>query len=785
MKLKTSLLSLVPAVSLTAGSVQLSNEYWDVKIDPDNGCKVTNMVYKPAGKELVNTWKPQKRRQGSTMFGGVWGGHMGGSYSDEQGVTPYKVIRQSKNQIVAVWENKFPNFTGLKEERTITLNGAELRVKVKISNSSKEKRTFIYRMQDFFGSRKDGKNMYGFVPGSVPEVFPFYDFDLRERVFMKPAENELAIFDSVEDYGMLISSRGQLNGIFTWFSRSDNSSTVEFFMEQAYLAPGKVWEAEFAYRGFAPSKLSNLPEKWQKRLNPEHVKDVLSQQIKGATPLPYHGVCKLNLKDDSLQLFPVSAADRAAGKGYPAVHRMSLDSMKLFGTPGERVDFVFALKAGKKKINSAWELTPFTAEKSGWNLFGGKKNLDSAKWDLRYLTKEGYFLVHDQKLTDKNAELTIFGNALKDSDKWSDLSLEPGEVAWVKLSCTIPENAEAGTYESSVKVAGETVNIALDVLPFKLNRENAKAFGTFFRAYITPSRLNPERRMSKEEFLESMRFADENWNNSIVLYTTRRDELIWVVDQLYKMGWRNSVICPIYRLLSPKQTKELEEKYGYTFLTWGVDEPANYKALVTADVRLKGILKAKHRNPTFTPSTFMGALYADIRPEYIPIFNTNGMMTILMDRTSRYAAQNRTVFWYSCPTGMLTVREQLKERLLHGLYLWKMPARGILDWGEDVHVKKIAGAGYCGYVGKKFLSTIRRDNSYEGYKDYLYLKTLQDTVAANPKAPAAAKARKFLRELSNLLDDNYYNAVVRVDDIYLNSIREKAARLTAEVLEGK
>ena len=78
MKLKTILLSLVPAVSLTAGSVQLSNEYWDVKIDPDNGCKVTNMVYKPAGKELVNTWKPQKRRQGSTMFGGVWGGHMGG-----------------------------------------------------------------------------------------------------------------------------------------------------------------------------------------------------------------------------------------------------------------------------------------------------------------------------------------------------------------------------------------------------------------------------------------------------------------------------------------------------------------------------------------------------------------------------------------------------------------------------------------------------------------------------------------------------------------------------------
>ena len=119
------------------------------------------------------------------------------------------------------------------------------------------------------------------------------------------------------------------------------------------------------------------------------------------------------------------------------------------------------------------------------------------------------------------------------------------------------------------------------------------------------------------------------------------------------------------------------------------------------------------------------------------------------------------------------------------MYLWKMPVAGIFDWGEDVHTKNLAHGGYCGFAGKKFISTIRRDNSYEGYKDYLYLKTLQDTVAANPDAPAAAEARKFLNELSNLLDDNYYNAVVRVDDVYLNSIRERAALLTAAVLSGK
>jgi hypothetical protein len=288
--------------------------------------------------------------------------------------------------------------------------------------------------------------------------------------------------------------------------------------------------------------------------------------------------------------------------------------------------------------------------------------------------------------------------------------------------------------------------------------------------------------MNKEEFLETLRFAGSNWNNSIVIYTMKQDELIWTVDQLYKLGWRNSVICPVYRVLSTKQIKDFEAKYGYTFLTWGYDEPATYRALSTADRRLDSILKAKYKNPTFTPSTFMGALYADIRKEYIPIFNTNGLMTILMDRTRRYAAEKRMVFWYSCPTGMLSVRDHLKERILHGVYLWKMPVKGIFDWGEDVHSKR---GRFCGFIGKKFISTIRRDNNYEGYKDYLYLKQLTDAVKANPDVPAAAEARKFMKELAAHLDDNYYTVVAHVDDVFLDNIREKAAELTVKVLSGK
>lgn len=557
-------------------------------------------------------------------------------------------------------------------------------------------------------------------------------------------------------------------------------STVEFFMEQAYLEPGGVWETEFTYRSFDQKTVAALPAAWKKRLSSEFIASKSMMTSRETSALPYHAVCKLDLDPSQLQIFPVAPASQAVGKGYPVRHRTSVESMRLFGTPGERVDFVFALRAGNKKIASPWKLNPFTAAE--WSLFG-KDELSGLKWDLRYLTDGGYFLVHDQKLVGKSSELAVIDNKLTDPDVWSDLTLAPSEMVWVKLSCTIPENAKAGNYESTLEVAGKKVKIALNVLPYRLNRDDAKAFGSFFRAYMTSS--VPQRRMSKAEFLASLRFASENWNNSIVIYTSRRDELLWSIDQMYKLGWRNSVICPIYRVLSPKMIKELEAKYGYKFLTWGVDEPADYKALGRADTRLKQIRKGGYKNPTFTPSTFMGALYADIRPEYVPIFNTNGMMTILMDRTRKYAKAKRQVFWYSCPTGFLTVNEQLKERLLHGIYLWKMPVDGIFDWGEDVHVRGLSSGGYCGFAGKKFLSTIRRDNNYEGYKDYLYLKQLSDVVKANPSAPAAAEARKFMKDLAAHLDDNYYTAVVRVDDSFLDSIREKAADLTVKILSGK
>ncbi|GEM_PF-5821338 len=773
MNLKYAVFLFIPLFSVLAEPLRLSNDFWDIKIAIDSGAKASSIVYKPCDKELVNTWRQVQLHGSPVQMGGAWGGHMGGSYNDEQGTTPYQVRSSGSDRLESSWSNDYPDFAGLREYRTVTLDGPRINVKLKIINQSTQPRTFMYRLQDFISTRNAGQSQFGVIPGTQPEIFRLNDPNRRERIFPEPAAEGLAICDIENDFGLLVTCRGQINGLYTWSAQQGNSATVEFFMKQTQLAPGASWEAEFVYQAFTPSNPAELPELWQTQVKPQHIHAAMNRPSNLTSPLPYHAVCRPGLKPDQLQIFPVTASDNAAGKNFPAAHKMSLQSMKIFGTPGERVDFVWALKAGAADIQSQWRLNGFSTDGSP---------LDGGEWQLHYLTQDGYYLVRDQRLTDKNKELAVFGNSLSDTKNWSDLNLSPGKTAWVKISYQIPPEAVPGRYESTIEIAGKAVQVSLNVLPFRLNRENAKTFGSFFRVFTTAEK--PQWSMSREEFHEALRFASANWNNGIFIYVNNPADLRWSIDRLHSLGWRNAVICPISRILPPGDIEKLQKDYSYRILTWGVDEPATYQALGIAAKRLRILQDTGYRQPAFTPSTFMGMLFADLYPEYIPVFNTNGMMTVLMEKSRRYAADNRLHFWYSCPTGMLSAREQLKERLLHGVYLWKMPVGGIFDWGEDVAAATQALGAYCGFAGKKFLSTIRRDNSYEGYKDYLYLKTLAETVNAGSDTPVSAEAREFLNDLAHMLDDNYYNAVARFDHVFLDSIRGRAAQLTSALISA-
>ena len=763
------------SIKLFGNNVCLENEFWSVQVEPDFGGRASSIIYKPKKLEIVNTWEDRNVHGEKIKFAGAFGGHVTGSYLDEQINEPYRVEISNSSQLKMSWLNTHSSFDGLAEERDIRLNNKSITVKIRITNRATEPRIIMYRLQDFVGIGKGvGVEKVGIVPGKKNTVFPLNPQTESDMVFSLPQQNGMVFCDYAHDFGLLITGKDLVNALYLWNGR--NSNTVEFFMPQKTLQPGESWTAEFNYQAFQISNSDDLPLGWRSLVKQENALASMKFADKEKSmPLPYRSICTTLTDPSALLLYPVPVSDASLGNFYPSSTRASLKSLELFGTPGERIDFALAIKAGEKQINSAWTLSAFS---------GDQNTLESKAWQLRYVSNGGYFLVKDQQLAkNANDELCRYNNKLNDTSSWTDLSLLSSEVTWVKLSYKLPVNAAPGNYCGSIEVAGQKVKIDLQVLPFQLNRDSAKTFGSFFRVFMSNS--NPDLSMSREQFLDALYFADENWNNGIIIYVSDSEELRWSLDQISKMGWKNAVICPINTKMSAQEIKDLEKKYSYCFLTWGVDEPASYRSLVNAKKRLDVIQKGKYSNPIFTPSTFMGMIFADMHPEYIPVFNTNGMMTVLMNKSREYAQKKRNLFWYSCPTGVLSEKQQIRERLLHGLYLWKAPTSGIFDWGEDVAAKTKELGGYCGFTGKKLVSTIRRDNSYEGYKDYLYLKTLEDVLSKNDESQQANDARRFLADLSKILDDDYFSMTASFDHSSLDLIRRQAAELTAAIKKVK
>ncbi len=768
------LLMLVSA-SLFADSIELQNEFWNIRMEPDHGARASSIVYKPKELQAVNTWNDRNIHGKDVKFAGAFGGHVTGSYLDEQIHEPYRIVKSEPNRLHLDWHNRHVNFDGLKEDREIIVDGKRIILRISITNEAKEPRRILYRLQDFIGiGRGVGTEKIAIVPGRPTAVFSLDAQTESDQIFIRPTANGLIFCDYARDFGMMVSSRTGINGIYVWAGRNGTTSnTLEFFLPQTTLTPGSVWSAEFTYQAFQPSRPDDLPAEWRPLVAREFIESELQRRSRTrSVPLPYNSVCTVAVDPAELRIYPLAPADVALGKDYPTVTDATLHSVKLFGTPGERVDLALALKAGTQKIDSPWQFS---------ELNDGDRRL-AANWQLRYVSSGGYFLVRDQQLARTGTEaLGRFNNGLSDTPTWTDLKLAPDEKAWVKLSCRIPEDAAPGFYRGTIAVAGRQVAVELRVMPFRLNRDQAKTFGSFFRVFTANS--NPEWTMSRGEYLDALRFADDHWNNGMFIYVGNAEDLRWSFEQIQRMGWKDAVICPISTLLPAREIREMERRYGFRILTWGVDEPATYKALGNAGQRLELIRKGGYCKPTFTPSTFMGMIFADMQPDYIPVFNTNGMMTILMEKTREYRRNGRSCFWYSCPTGKLTSNQQIRERMLHGVYLWNAPTDGIFDWGEDVAVKEKQLGGYCGFLGKKMISTVRRDNNFEGYKDYLYLKTLQDTVGKAGDTPAAREARNFLANLPKQLDDNYFETAQRFDHSTLDALRRQAAELTAALLE--
>ncbi len=751
-----------------AQPIILENDFWKAKLDIDNGGRASSLIWKAKNLETVSLYENYYYHKKNHRHGGVFSGHMGGSYLDEQMDQKVTILKKSPSTIVMEWKNPFSLFSGLVERKTIELQGRNIVMHLNIRNEGKQERSICYRLQDFWGIQRRSEEDYCVFGDKKRTMFSLYPQKSMEKSVSNPENSAIALFYPSSDFAISLSTPCATTGLYTWFRGNSSANTMEFFMPLKKLKGGESITYSFCYTGMVPSQTDTVVKIWQNLSEKQHL------TVQSDIVVPYRGVLKLKTDPEAVTILPLNAVDTRLGKVFPGNRNFTLTSLSLGGTPGERVDFALAFKGGNTKSLTSWKFSPLTKQQSDLTALFCSVRIPEDVFSVRYVTDEGYYLVNDQRLTKvSNNTLTLFGNNEKDSDKTSALSLMPNETAWSKVSIRIPENAEAGNYTSTLKIAGHDITINLEVYPFRLNKEKAKAYGPFFAVYTKSG--NKKYEMSRSEFQDGLKFVADNGCNSIVIYTNNKPDLLWAIDELWKMGWRNSVICPIYRLLSAKEVKELSSKYGYTFLTWSIDEPSAYWMLELAVERSKKIIASGLKYPTFTPSTPMGMLLAELRPEYVPIFNTNGLMSILMKISRDYAKKNRLVFWYTCRTGILSKQHQLMERLIHGLYLWKNPVNGIFDWGETISQKTKESQGYCGFAGRKMLSSIRRENNFEGYKDYLYMKTLCDLLQNAKDSEAKHNAEKFVNSVAAMLSDDYYQAYKSFDQISLDELRRVTA----------
>ena len=138
------------AFSLQAKEIILQNEFQRLRIEPDNGGRVSSWIFNGTEENLVNTWrhvkKQGKRKPVKPQYsGGILGGHMCGAYEDEQLEAVYTIARQTPDELIMHWKNPFPLFSGLEETRSIALHDRSVRVKLRVENKAKESRVIYYR----------------------------------------------------------------------------------------------------------------------------------------------------------------------------------------------------------------------------------------------------------------------------------------------------------------------------------------------------------------------------------------------------------------------------------------------------------------------------------------------------------------------------------------------------------------------------------------------------------------------------------------------------------------
>ncbi len=119
---------------------------------------------------------------------------------------------------------------------------------------------------------------------------------------------------------------------------------------------------------------------------------------------------------------------------------------------------------------------------------------------------------------------------------------------------------------------------------------------------------------------------------------------------------------------------------------------------------------------------------------------------------------------------------------MRGVYVWKEPVSGMMDWGADTVTQK-PYMDFHGFLGKHLVRTQRLENVRQGSVDLFYLNTLEEQLAKTaPRHPDAAAAQAFLDTLRERFQLDYTGEARRITHSDLDMIRQEAAEWTTRLL---
>lgn len=783
-----------------AETVRLENDFWELDIQARYGARATRFYSRARDYEFVVNWQPGYRDRDACQ-GGAFAGIMVGSFTsgrDEKGQLnqPYEVLEQSADRLRLAWRNEAPAFDGLVEERFFRLvpGRPELRLEVTVSNRSEETRVIAYRFQDWIGSGRGGYESVYICPQEkeAPHAYLFQPGVPGHNFFVNPDEPWYAMADLPNDTGMLVEVSGApVMSFLQYLGRGDNpaSRTAEIYFPMTRLAPGEQWSAAVTFTVFQPSDPGlSLPAPRAATLSADSIRGLLAA---GAARRVRSGGAPLNARfaiprpDAPLVLAPANPADADLGTALVRGFGGTMTAVHLYGTPGEAVPLVFTALARRPVDRVRLELG---------DLSGAGNLIGRANYESRFYSRDGFgFLVRDWALaSDLPDSVAGINNDLRDAPRLTPFSLARGENAAVWNLLRIPANAVPGEYRGRAVLSGASgeelaaFGITLTVHPFTLLTPADRNYGSFFRYHL--ARDDDDQRphaTTRAVVRRALEQVTELGYNALFLYG-EADDALWMMDQCAELGWRGSTF--VSNSLGGVPPAELKARYAgldFTVLAWTVDEP-RYKHrgdIERVISRYETRLRQGYR-PTYTPNSPFALIFSELLEEYVPILAMS--VPSFLDVTRRYRAQGRDFYWYTAGLSTPNNNDRIEDRLRRGVYFWKEPVSGIIDWGEDTMPQRKGNSSVTGFAGTEILPRAGRENVRQALTDMRYLYTLEQRAKKTRDPRLRREAEDMLDWFRATFRDNpSYEAAMIADPHYLDELRREVGLMIARLVRGR